>query len=92
MKLIFLPVSVVAGLLAGLIGRKAFEGIWGKVDEEEVPDPKHREVSVPKLIAALVIEGAIFRLAKGLVDHGLRRGFARFTGTWPGEDEPEPQQ
>jgi hypothetical protein len=91
MKLVFLPVSIIAGVLAGLLGRKAFEGVWGKVDEEEAPDPKHRDVSLPKLAAALLIEGAIFRLVKGLVDHGLRRGFARLTGSWPGEDEPQPE-
>jgi uncharacterized protein DUF4235 len=91
MKVAFLPISIIAGVLAGLLGRKTFEGLWGKVDDEEAPDPKHREVSMPKLVAALLLEGAIFRLAKGLVDHALRRGFARFTGTWPGEEEPEPQ-
>jgi hypothetical protein len=91
MKAIFLPISIVAGVLAGLLGRKAFEGIWSKVDEEEAPDPKHREVSMGKLALALILEGAIFRLVKGLVDHGLRRGFARFTGSWPGEEEPEPE-
>ncbi len=39
-----------------------------------------------KLIAALAIEGAIFRVVKGLTDHGARRGFASLTGRWPGED------
>jgi hypothetical protein len=43
------------------------------------------------LVAALLFEGAIFRLVKGLTDHGARRAFARTTGTWPGEEEPEPE-
>jgi len=42
------------------------------------------------LAVALMIEGAIFRLVKGLFDHGARRGFARMTGEWPGEEHPEP--
>jgi hypothetical protein len=37
----------------------------------------------------LLIEGAIFRLVKGLFDHAARRGFARMTGAWPGEEAPE---
>jgi hypothetical protein len=91
MKLIFTPISIVAGLLAGMVGKKIFERIWGLIDEEEPPEPEHREVSWPKLIAALAFEGAIFRLVKGLVDHGTRRTFAGLTGSWPGEERPEPE-
>jgi hypothetical protein len=88
-KLAFLPISVLGGILAGTLAKKAFEGVWGLVDEEEPPDAKHREVSMAKLALALLIEGAIFRLVRGLLDHSSRRGFARMTGTWPGEEAPE---
>ena len=89
MKVAFLPVSILGGILAGLIGRKAFDAIWGKIDEEEPPHPEHREISLAKLAIALAIEGAIYRLVKGLFDHGARRSFARMTGEWPGEEAPE---
>jgi len=89
MKVTFLPISILGGIVAGIVGKKAFEGIWAKVDEEEPPDPKHRETSWGKLALALLLEGAIFRLARGLFDHAARRGFARFTGAWPGEETPE---
>ena len=89
MKIAFIPISVLGGLLAGFIGQKAFDAIWGKFDEQEPPQPEHREISWAKLAIALVIEGAIFRLVKGLFDHVSRRGFARLTGTWPGEEHPE---
>jgi hypothetical protein len=89
MKVAFIPVSILGGLLAGFIGQKAFDAIWGRVDEREPPQPDHREVSLAKLALALAIEGAIFRLVKGLFDHATRRGFARMTGEWPGEEEPE---
>jgi hypothetical protein len=91
MKLIFTPFRIVFGLIAGLIGKKVFEGIWGLVDDQEPPSPEHREFSWPKLIAALLLEGAIFRLVKGLVDHGSRTSFAKLTGSWPGEEAPEPE-
>ena len=91
MKIAFTPLSIVLGLVAGIVGKKIFEQIWGLIDEEEPPDAKHREISYPKLVAALIFEGAIFRLVKGLVDHGARQGFARLTGTWPGEEKPEPE-
>ena len=91
MKIAFTPLSIVLGLVAGMVGKKIFEQIWGMIDEEEPPDAKHREIKYPKLVAALIFEGAIFRLVKGLADHGARRGFARLTGTWPGEEKPEPE-
>ena len=89
MKIVFTPVSVVLGLIAGIIGQKIFEKLWSVVDDQEPPSPEHREFSWPKLLAALLIEGAIFRLVKGITDHGARRAFAKATGTWPGEEAPE---
>jgi hypothetical protein len=90
-KVLFVPVSLLAGLLAGLLARKAFEQIWGLIDKEEPPHAEHREIALPKLIAALAIEGALFRAVKGLTDHGARHSFARVTGSWPGEEQPEPE-
>ncbi len=90
MKLVFTPLSIVLGLLAGLIGKRIFERVWGLIDDEEPPSPEHRRLSRPKLVAALALEGAIFRLVKGLADHGARRAFAGATGSWPGEEEPQP--
>jgi hypothetical protein len=89
MKILFVPFSIVAGLIAGLIGKKAFEGVWGLIDDEEPPEPEHREISWPKLIMALMVEGAIFRVVKGLVDHKARGWFEKVTGSWPGEEAPE---
>ena len=88
-KVIFLPVSIGGGLLAGLFSTKLFGVIWGVIDNQEPPSAEHREVSLPKLVAALLIEGALFSVIKGLVDHGSRHAFARFTGTWPGQERPE---
>jgi Protein of unknown function (DUF4235) len=90
-KLVFAPIGIVAGLLAGAIAQKGFERIWATFDEEEPPDASQRNVRVPKLVAALLLEGAIFRLTKGLVDHGVRGGFARATGRWPGDEKAEPK-
>jgi hypothetical protein len=89
MKVVFLPISVVGGLLAGVIGKKLFERLWGLVDEEEPPEPEHRDIGLLKLALALALEGAIFRLLRGLFDHAARRAFARTTGSWPGEESPE---
>jgi Protein of unknown function (DUF4235) len=91
MRFAFMPISIGGGLVAGLIAKKIFEQLWGLVDDEEPPDAKHREISYGKLVVALLAEGAIFRLVRGFFDHSARRGFARLTGTWPGEEAPEPE-
>jgi len=89
MKLIFAPIGIAAGLLAGFAAQKGFERLWAVFDDEEPPEPDQRDASYPKLLAALVVEGAVFRLTKGVVDHGVRGAFARLTGSWPGESPPE---
>ena len=89
MKAIFLPLSIVVGLLAGQVSKKIFDFVWGLVKDEEAPHPKHRELPYMELVVALLIEGAIARLVRGFVDHGLRHGWTRLTGLWPGEERPE---
>jgi hypothetical protein len=91
MKFIFMPIGIIGGILAGLLGKKIFEQLWGVIDDEEPPEAKHREVGYGKLAVALLLEGAIFRLIRGFFDHGARQGFRRLTGTWPGEEAPEPE-
>jgi hypothetical protein len=91
LKAIFTPISIGIGLGAGILARKLFDAIWGVIDDEDAPNPKHREIDYGKLVAALLLEGAIVRVVRGFVDHGLRHGFARTTGSWPGEERPEPQ-
>ena len=89
MKLLFRPVGMLSGVLAGLLARRCFTLMWRAVDEREPPQPEQRSASLAKLALALSLEGAVFRLVKGLVDHTSRRGFAAITGRWPGDDRPE---
>ncbi len=86
MKALFLPISVLAGALAAFISKKLFALAWSAVDNHDPPDPKQRVESHGKLIAALVLEGALVRLLRGGLDHASRHGFARLTGAWPGEE------
>jgi len=88
-KVLFLPVSIGSGLLAGAIGKKLFGLVWGRFDDQEPPRAEHRDVSLPKLGLALVLEGALFSLIRGLLDHGSRHAFTRVTGTWPGDEAPD---
>ena len=89
MKVLFAPIGILAGLAAGFAAQKGFERIWAIVDDEQAPEVENRAVSYPKLVLALLLEGAIFRLVKGMVDRGARVGFASLTGRWPGEEAPD---
>ena len=86
-----MPFSILAGILAGLVGKKIFEVVWGLIDDQEPPVAKHKDVSGAKLVLSLVIEGALFRLVRGLIDHQSRHAFERATGRWPGEIAPDPE-
>jgi Protein of unknown function (DUF4235) len=88
---VFTPLGIVLGLAGGQLAKKLFDWIWGLVDDEEAPESKHREIPLAKLLVALLVQGAIFRLVRGLVDHGSRHAWHRATGTWPGEERPEPE-
>jgi hypothetical protein len=91
MKFLFLPISIIGGLIAGQIGSRIFDAVWGLIDEEEPPDSKHREVSVAKMLIAAAVQGAIFRATRKLVDHQSRKAFAGALGTWPGQEQPDPE-
>jgi hypothetical protein len=91
LKLMFVPFRVLGGLLAGALATKLFERIWSLIDKQEPPDPEQRRISMGKVVSALLIEGAVFRAVRGLVDRGSREAFMRLTGRWPGEERPQPE-
>jgi Protein of unknown function (DUF4235) len=88
-KLLFIPVSIGGGLVAGFVSKKVFDQLWGLIDDEEPPDSKHRDIDWRKLLIAAAVQGAIFRAVKEASDHYSRRAFARTTGTWPGQEHPD---
>jgi hypothetical protein len=91
MKVLFVPFSVIGGYVAAFMGKALFSKVWGSIDEEEPPDPKHRDVTWPKLLVASAIEGAVFQLSRAIFERVTRLGFANLTGSWPGPAAPEPR-
>jgi hypothetical protein len=91
MTLIFKPIGILCGLAAGMVGTKIFQLLWGLIDDQNPPEPKYRRINLGKLAAALVLEGAIFRLIRGFAEHGARHGFSALAGEWPGEESPRPK-
>jgi hypothetical protein len=89
MKLLYKPFGIALGLLAGLVGRQLFNFVWGKIDEEEPPEPTTQQAPWVKVIAAAALQGAIFASVRAAVNRAGAKGFAHLTGIWPGERRPD---
>ena len=90
-KLFFLPFKIVSGIVAGKVGKRLYGHVWSLVDVEEPPDGSVHRTSLPKLILATAIQGAVFSATKAAADRGARNSFFRLTGSWPGDEEPKPE-
>jgi hypothetical protein len=85
-RILFIPFSALGGLLAGVIGKRTFASLWSLLSKEAPPDPKRPDARWSKLILALLLQGAIFRAVRGIVERASRQGFSKLTGSWPGGD------
>lgn len=91
MGLIYKPIGLALSLAAGSLGRLLFGKVWGLFDDEEPPEAKTKETDWAKLLAAAAVQGIIFRLIRVAVDRWGAIGWYRLTGTWPGEERPDPE-
>lgn len=85
MKLLYKPFGIVAGIVAGILARKIFTFVWGKIDDEEPPEAKTAAASWPRVLAAQTLQGAVFAATRAAVDRAGARGFEHVFGVWPGE-------
>jgi len=88
-KLLYKPLGIVLGLLAGAISRKLFDRIWALIDRQEPPKATTRETTWSKVLAAAAVEGVTFKVTRAAVDRAAASGFGALTGAWPGEKRPE---
>ena len=89
MGLIYKPFGIMLGILAGVAGRKAFEFVWTKIDDEEPPESTTEEVSWRRVLAVAALQGVIFRTVRVAVDRYGAIGWRYLTGVWPGEKRPD---
>src|SRR5918997_278446 len=89
MALIYKPIGIVLGILAGLLGKRVFDFVWTKIDDEDPPKATTEETSWAKLLTAAAVQGVIFKTTRVVVDRYGARGWSLLTGTWPGEKRPD---
>jgi Protein of unknown function (DUF4235) len=90
-KLIYKPFGIILGIFGGLAGRRVFDFVWSKIDEEDPPKATTEVAPLFKLLAAAALQGAIFALVKLLVNRGGAKSYEHLTGVWPGERRPDPE-
>lgn len=83
-RILFAPFSIVGSLLAGLAARRAFEGVWSLIDDEEPPEAGEEQAGWGKVVAAAVLQASVFAAARAIFDRQARRAFRGLTGSWPG--------
>ena len=91
MGVIYKPFGIILGLLAGIAGKKIFDFVWTKIDDEEPPEATTKETTWPRLLAVATVQGVIFRVTRFAVDRYAAKGFEYLTGVWPGEKTPDPK-
>ncbi|MGR7028064.1 DUF4235 domain-containing protein [Geodermatophilus sp. URMC 62] len=85
-KLVYRPVGLAGGILAGVVSGAVFKQIWKRVSgEEDAPDALQSEYSMREVVLAAAIQGAIFAATKAVIDRAGARGFTKLTGSWPGD-------
>ena len=92
MKLIYKPIGIVLGIVAGLLGKRAFNFAWSKIDEEDPPKATTQETTWAKVLTAAAVQGVIFKTTRVAVDRYGAKGWYYLTGAWPGEKQPDPDK
>jgi hypothetical protein len=85
-KLVYRPIGLLGGVLAGMVSGAVFKQIWKRVaDEDEAPHALESDYSMREVVLAAAIQGAVFGATKAAIDRAGARGFTKLTGNWPGD-------
>jgi hypothetical protein len=85
-KVIYNPVGLVLGILAGILANVVFRKLWALASrKDEVPAAKQKSAGWGEVAAAAAMQGAVMKGTRALVDRAGARGFEKATGVWPGK-------
>ncbi len=92
MKLLYKPIGLILGIASGIAGKKLFDFVWTKIDDEDPPKGTTRDADWSKILTAAALQGMIFKSTRVVVDRYGAVGWNYLTGAWPGEKRPEPEK
>lgn len=90
MKVLFKPLSILAGVLAARAATTAFQALWSRIDEGDPPKATTAQARLPKVVLAAVLESSTQAAAAAVADRAAARTFAYLFGVWPSEKRQEP--
>jgi hypothetical protein len=84
-KMAYQPIGLAVSLASAAVAGRVVGVIWKKLaDEDEIPDALDSQYSMGKVLAAALIQAAVFAVVQVLVNRGGAKAFQRVTGAWPG--------
>jgi hypothetical protein len=93
-KLLYKPVAMVVSVLGGMLAGAIFKRAWKlAAGQDEAPAATGIRGGWPEVLLAAALQGAIFALVKAVLDRGVAEGTRKLTGVWPGDDSrPEEEK
>lgn len=92
-RLLYKPFSMLVSVLGGVLAGAIFKRVWKlTAGEDEAPKATDAQRGWREVLLAATLQGAIFALVKAAVDRGAAEGVRRFTGTWPGDGDVQPDR
>jgi hypothetical protein len=83
MRLLYKPFGIIGAIVASLLGRKAFDSIWTKIDDQPPPRPGTGQSTAAKVIGAQALRAGVMAASAAAVDRVFARGFHYAIGIWP---------
>lgn len=85
-KILYKPFGLIVSVLGGILAGAIFKRAWGAVrHEEDAPKATDRRKGWGEVVAAATVQGAVFGGIKAVIDRGGATGFEWLTGAWPGK-------
>jgi hypothetical protein len=85
-KLFYRPIGLLVSVLGGILAGVVFKQVWKRVSgKEDAPKAKESEYGWREVLPAAALQGALFGLVKAAVDRSGARAFEKVTGSWPGD-------
>jgi len=83
-KIVYKPVGMLAGALAGAAAGLLFKQVWRLIaHEKDTPSATDEQRGWSEILIAAALQGAIFAVVKAAIDRGGAEGVRAFTGEWP---------
>ena len=89
MRILYKPFAIIAGVIGSKLGKRAFQSLWSKIDDDEPPGATAPSASLAKVVGAAVLKAATLAGVAAAVDRVSAMCFHYLTGIWPGEKPAE---